>query len=247
MFDKIQGVVLNTIRYSDKHNIVHIYTRQRGLMAFAVPQGHTVGARQRNAMLMPLSLIDCEARILPGRDLSTLRDLRRNAPLTQIYADPVKSAIAMYVSELLTHAIQEQERNETLYDYIEQCVMILESTTQGVANFHICFTYHLGILIGIQPDTGTWHEGWWFDMQEGVFRPVPTGGSHWLHPDEARVIWLLSRMTFANMHLFRFNHNERNQVLEVMLTYYKLHHSTLGTLRSPEVLKQLFGAPLTPP
>ena len=88
MFEKIQGVVLNTIRYSDKHNIVHIYTRQRGLMAFAVPQGKTAGARQRNALLMPLSLIDCEARIMPGRDLSTLRELRRNAPLSQVYADP---------------------------------------------------------------------------------------------------------------------------------------------------------------
>ena len=32
MYEKIQGVVLNTIKYSDKHNIVHIYTRQRGLM-----------------------------------------------------------------------------------------------------------------------------------------------------------------------------------------------------------------------
>ncbi len=114
MFEKIQGVVLNTIRYSDKHNIVHIYTRQRGLMAFAVPQGKTAGARQRNALLMPLSLIDCEARIMPGRDLSTLRELRRNAPLSQVYADPVKSAIAMYMSELLTHAIQVQVQNQGL-------------------------------------------------------------------------------------------------------------------------------------
>lgn len=240
MYEKIQGVVLGTIKYSDKHNIVHVYTRQRGLMGFAVPLGRTSAARQRNAMLMPLSLIDAEARIMPGRELSTLRDLRLGTPITAIYADPVKTAVAMYVCELLTHAIQEQEQNLVLYDYIEQCVMILDSATQGVANFHICFTYHLGILLGIQPDTGTWHEGWWFDMQEGVFRPTPSGGSHWLRPDEARVIWLLSRMTFANMHRFRFGRQQRNQVLDVMLTYYRLHHSTLGTLRSPEVLKQLF-------
>ena len=240
MYDKIQGVVLNTIKYSDKHNIVHVYTRQRGLMAFAVPQGRTPAARQRNAMLMPLSLIDAEARIAHGRELATLRDLRRNVALNAIYADPVKGAVAMYVSELLTHAIQEREQNQMLYDYIEQCVMILESATRGVANFHICFTYHLGILLGIQPDTGTWHEGWWFDMTDGVFRPGPSGGGHWLRPDEARVIWLLSRMTFANMHLFRFERTQRNRVLDVMLAYYRLHNSTLGTLRSPEVLKQLF-------
>ena len=240
MYEKIQGVVLGTVKYSDKHNIVRVYTRQRGLMAFAVPHGRSATARQLGAALMPLSLIDAEARIMPGRELSTLRDTRRSAPLSAIYAHPIKNAIALYVCELLTHAIQEHEQNHLLYDYIEQCVMILESATQGVANFHICFTYHLGILLGIQPDTATWHEGWWFDMQGGVFRPTPSGGSHWLRPDEARVIWLLSRMTFANMHHFKFDRNQRNQVLDVMLTYLRLHQSTLGTLRSPDVLRQLF-------
>lgn len=240
MYEKIQGVVLGTIKYSDKHNIVHIYTRQRGLMSFAVPQGKTASARQRNAMLMPLSIIKAEARIMPGHDLSTLRDLHRHAPLNQIYSNPLKNAIAMYVSELLTHAIQEHEQNQTLYEYIEQSVMILENATQGVANFHICFTYHLGILLGIQPDTGTWHDGWWFDMEDGVFQPMPHGGSHWLRPDDASVIKLLSRMTFGNMHHFKFDRNQRNQVLDVMLNYYRLHHSTLGTLRSPDILRQLF-------
>lgn len=240
MYENIQGVVLATIKYSDKHNIVRIYTRQCGLMAFAVPQGKTPAARQRNALLMPLSLVDAQARIMPGRELASLRDLRRNGALSSIYADPVKSAIAMYVCELLTHAIQEHEQNQPLYDYIEKCVMILDSLKQGLANFHICFTYHLGILIGIQPDTSTYSEGCWFDMRGGVFAQTPGVGGHWLRPAEARVIWMLSRMTFANMHHFRFTRTQRNEVLDLMLTYYKLHQSTLGTLRSPDILKQLW-------
>lgn len=241
MYQKIEAVVLNTIKYSDKHNIVRLYTRQRGLMAFAVPLGSSQAARQRNAMLLPLSVVEAEAAVVHGRDLCRMRDLRRKLPLSQIYASPVKNAIAMYVSELLTHAILGQETNAVLYDYIEQCVNILEQASQGVANFHICFTYHLGILLGIQPDAHTWHEGWWFDMQEGVFAPTPTGDAQqWLAPDEARVIWMLSRMTFANMHHFRFDRHQRNRVLDVMLAYYRIHHSTLGTLRTPAVLKQLF-------
>ena len=240
MYEKLRGIVLATIKYSDKHNIVHVYTDGNGRMAFLVPQGNTRGTRMRNALLMPLSVVEFEARITAGRELATMHDLQRALPLSDIYTNPAKSAVAMFMGELLAHCIQEQESNNRLFTYIETSVLALEQTTRGVANFHICFTYHLGILIGIQPDTGTGNEGWWFDMQEGVFHPTPTGGSHWLRPEEARVIWLLSRMTFANMHLFRFNHTERNQVLEVMLTYYKLHHSTLGTLRSPEILKQLF-------
>lgn len=68
MYEKLKGIVLNTIRYSDKHNIVHIYTDGRGLMSFAVPLGKTYAARMRNALLMPLSLVDLEAGV--GRDVT---------------------------------------------------------------------------------------------------------------------------------------------------------------------------------
>ena len=77
-------------------------------------------------------------------------------------------------------------------------------------------------------------------MQAGTFGRFPDGGCHHLEPEQARVIYLLSRMTYANLHLFRFNREERNRMLDVMLSYYRLHQSTLGTLRSPEILKQLF-------
>ena len=134
MYEKLRGVVLNTIRYSDKHNIVHIYTDGRGLMSFAVPQGKTHAARMRNALLMPLSLVDLEAQVRPGRELSMLRELRRNFPLATLYSDPVKNAIALFISELLTHVIQEPEGNDPLFRYIEQSVQLLEQLPDHTAN-----------------------------------------------------------------------------------------------------------------
>ena len=61
-----------------------------------------------------------------------------------------------------------------------------------------------------------------------------------LQPSEAQVIHLLSRMTFSNMAVFRFNREERNRVLDVIISYYRLHNAAIGTLRSPDILKQLF-------
>ncbi len=239
MYEKLQGIVLGTVKYSDRNNIVRIYTDGHGLMAFAVPQGATRGARMRNAMLMPLSLVEMEARMVPGRELASLHDLRVTLPLHSLRSDPVKSAVAMFMSEVLTRVIQEQEQNPALYTYIYNSVTILEHATAGIANFHICFLYHLGALLGIEPDVSTHREGYWFNMTEGTFTPMPRGGRH-LRPQEASVIVLLSRMRYDNMHLYRFNREQRNQVLDIILDYYALHHSTLGTLRSPEVLKQLF-------
>ena len=240
MYEKLRGVVLNTIRYSDRHNIVHIYTDGRGLMSFAVPQGKTHAARMRNAMLMPLSLVDLEAGVRSGQDLALMRELRRSYPLATIYSDPVKNAIALFISELLAHVIQEPEGNEYLFHYIEQSVQLLEQMPSQVANFHICFLYHLGGHLGIQPNLESYRKGYWFDMTDGVFVPSAVRGHAMLQPQEAQVIHLLSRMTFANMGVFRFNREERNRMLDVIISYYRLHNAAIGTLRSPEILKQLF-------
>ena len=240
MYEKLKGIVLNTIRYSDKHNIVHIYTDGRGLMSFAVPQGRTQAARMRIALLMPLSLIDLEAAVRPGRDLAMLREVRRNYALSTLYSDPMKNAIALFISELLTHVIQEPEGNDPLFRYIEQSVQLLEQMPGQVANFHICFLFHLGAHLGIQPNLESYRQGYWFDMTDGVFMPAAVRGHALLKPDEARVIHLLSRMTFSNMGVFRFNREERNQVLDVIISYYRLHNAAIGTLRSPDILKQLF-------
>ena len=240
MYEKLKGIVLNTIRYSDKHNIVHIYTDGRGLMSFAVPQGNTSAARMRNAMMLPLSLIDLEASVRPGRDLALMREVRRNFTMATVYSDPVKNAIAMFISELLTHVIQEPEGNDAMFRYIEQSVQLLEQLPSGVANFHICFLYHLGGHLGIQPNVESYRQGYWFDMTDGVFTPSTIQGHQHLQPQEAQVIYLLSRMTFSNMAVFRFSREERNRMLDLIISYYRLHNAAIGTLRSPDILKQLF-------
>jgi DNA repair protein RecO (recombination protein O) len=61
-----------------------------------------------------------------------------------------------------------------------------------------------------------------------------------LQPREAQVIYLLSRMTFRNMAVFKFNREERNRMLDLIISYYRLHNAAIGTLRSPDILKQLF-------
>ncbi len=89
-------------------------------------------------------------------------------------------------------------------------------------------------------DIESYRDNYWFDMNEGTFTSYPRAGSHNLKPEEARVIKLLSRMSFGNLHLFHFNRHERNRMLDLIISYYKIHNSTIGTLKSPGILMQLF-------
>lgn len=240
MQEKLSGIVLHVLKYSDKNSIVHILTDRCGRMSFLLPQGATKGARMRNATFMPLAIIEFEATIRPGRDLHSLRDARPLSPLTNIYCDPTKNAVAMFISELLTRSIQESEQNEPLFRFITTSIMLLNEITAGVANFHIWFLYNLGAFLGIQPDTDTYQAGYWFDMTNGIFTQERPLHPHILSPKDAQAILLLSRMTSRNLHHFRFNREQRGEILDIALTYYRLHNSMTGILRSPDILKQLF-------
>lgn len=240
MQEKLKGIVLHVLRYSDKNSIAHVLTDHCGRMSFLLPQGATKNARMRNAMFMPLSVIEFEAKILPGKDLHTFKDARNSISLAELYSNPAKNAIAMFISELLTRSIQESEENIPLFRFIEASIALLNEMEIGIANFHIWFLYNLGAFLGIQPDIETYREGYWFDMANGIFTAERPLHSHNLSPKEAPVILLLSRMTSHNLHHFKFNRVQRGQILDITLSYYKLHNSMIGTLRSPEILKQLF-------
>lgn len=240
MFVHFQGIVLNTIRYSDRQNIVRVLTDEMGLVSFAVAQGPGRGARALAAALMPLSVIEAVANVRPGRELASMRDVRRSLDTGNIYANPVKTAVAMYVTELLWHTIVGQQRDRALFEYVLSAIEVLNGIRRGAANFHLCFTFGLAARLGIRPDMATYSDGSWFDMEGGVFSRYPTERGQWLPPERARVIVLLSRMTMRNLHLFRFTREQRNEVLTTMLNYFRMHHPAVGTMRSVEVLRQVF-------
>lgn len=240
MDESLRGVVLRTIKYNDKNAVVRVYTDTRGLLSFLLPQSGGKSARVRRALFQPLSLVEIVSDILPSRDLYRIKESRCLVPLPALHADPAKNAVALFLTELVSHVIVEQERNTPLFNYIAGAVQMLDRMEDGVANFHICFLYNLGVFIGIEPDAGTYAPGRCFDMMNGVFSDGLPPHGHFVTGREADAVYLLSRISFSNLHLFRFSREQRMRLLEMMLGYYRLHNSAIGELRSPAVLSALF-------
>ena len=48
------------------------------------------------------------------------------------------------------------------------------------------------------------------------------------------------RMNYETMHLFRMNHDERNRIVDVLMTYYRLHVPNFPELRSLDVVRDLW-------
>ena len=240
MYERLKGVVLRTISYNDKNSIVRVYTDSHGLLSFLLPQGGGKASRLRRALFQPLSLVEIVADIAVNREIYRMREARCLVPLPSLHSNPVKNAVSLFITEFLSHVIVEEERNAPLFSFISGSVRLFDGLDSGMSNFHICFLYNLGVFLGIEPDVTTYKKGSRFDMLNGVFATGAPLHSHFLGVEESEALMAISKMNYSNMHLFRFNRDQRRRLLNLIIDYYRLHNSSIGEIRSLDILASLF-------
>ncbi|MGB4017722.1 DNA repair protein RecO, partial [Petrimonas mucosa] len=128
---------------------------------------------------------------------------------------------------------------EVLFDYLKQAIEVLERTKRGLANFHLTFLLGLTRFLGIYPNLENYTRGCYFDMLNGEFTYRSPTHQYLLNERESAYLHLLTRINFSNMHLFRLSRNDRNLIIDRLLTYYRLHLYDFQSIRSLEVLREL--------
>lgn len=233
-------IALRTIRHNERHNILTAFSLESGRMAFAVSAGTGRAASRMRALLMPLSLVECEAYIKPGRDIHTMANIRSIATLHGIHSHPVRSAIALFVAEVLGCVLRDGPPDSLLWRFIADGIAVLDRLPPSrLANFHICFLSRLASVIGIFPDIGSYSDGMVFDMADGRFRMTPPLHPHFFSAAESRAVPMLGRLNYRTMHLWRLSRDQRQSILDGILEYYSIHHASLTGLKSLEVLRSL--------
>lgn len=241
MSEKLKGIMLSTVRHSDRAVIANVYTETRGSISLLVNVGSNRSASRMAPLLMPLAQVEFECPVRSGKELQRPRSLAFTRACHSIYFSPAKSAICFFISEFLTRLLRRSDADRLVFRYVSESIIALDMLpAREVANFHIAFLSGLTTFMGVTPDLESYTPGALFDMRAGTYATMLPGHNDILVGESALVPLTLYRLNYANMSRLHLSRANRAAVLEGLLRYWGIHFPGVAGMRSPEVLATLF-------
>ena len=233
-----KAIVFSTVKYAEADLIVSCYTETSGLKSYLLR--NVLKSRRgkvRASHFQLLTQLELTAIHKDKGTLERIKEVKLLRPYQSLHTDVVKSAMVMFLAEMLKMAIQEEEANPQLFSYLEQSLIWLDNH-DSIANFHILFLLNLTSYLGFYPDVTTL-SGKYFNLQEGYFEETPGA----IACEEGTAVEALKGffgIDFDALDRIKLAKTTRSEVLNLILLYYKLHLQAYKNPKSLLVLNQLF-------
>ncbi len=234
-----KGVVLHCMDYSETSIIARVYTEQLGLQSYIVKGVRKKGARIKRNLFAPLSIIQLIANHKEGEGLRVMRDASCEHQLNAIATDMAKTAVSIFMSELLSRTISAQMADPNLYYFIENAALNLENTQESIAGFPLAFTVGLTRFLGFDPHNNFSPENSYFDMTGGNFCSHPPGHPYYFSSPLSDTFSEVLSAIDAGIISIKADHKTRNDLLLRMLEYIRIHIPAFGEMKSVQVLSDV--------
>ncbi len=234
-----RGIVLNHIKYKETSIIVHIYTELWGRQGYIVNRVRSSKNKGLAVLLQPLTIIEMQVSHKSKVSLQRIKDFRVLHPLNTIPFDQTKRVIAFFLTEMMSKVLREEERNANLFNFIHRAIDVFDEGIGGAHNFHLFFLFQLSRFLGFYP--GELKDVHFFDLLNGRFSELqPLHGS--FLEGKSLALWkALYGLNITSLEGLKLSSENRNLLLDHLLTYYNLHIDGLGEVKSLNVIRQLFG------
>ena len=150
-------------------------------------------------------------------------------PFQHIPFEVAKSSMALFMTEMLSKTLKEETGNPILFRFLLTSIVYLEEATEHYENLHLAFLLQLAAYLGFGPESANEFEE---QLRE---RSVP------YMADEAMVDalnTLMSQPVYTQVYLTRA---QRADLLDALVSYYRIHFENLGEVKSLAVLREVMG------
>lgn len=233
---KTKAIVISALKFQEKGLIVKCFTLSNGLKSYMVRDAFSSRkGSSKMAYFQPLTIIEIEAVHRNKGTLENFKEVKIASPFHSIHSDIFKSTMVLFLSEILQHSIHEEEKNESLFTFLETALHWLDEHDE-ISNFHLILMLETSKYLGFYPDTSDIDMPF-FEMTEGVFTPFQAVSSITEH--ETQLFKKLIQLKFdTNEKVFHVI--ERQILLKILIDYYSFHLDGFKRPKSLEVLKEVF-------
>src|SRR5689334_3694094 len=203
MLHKTRGLVFRFTRYGETSIIVNIFTAQFGLQGYMVKGVRSRSAKGKIALYQPLTLLDLVVYHRENANLMHIREAKCIHLYESIHRDVHKTAIAMFINEVLNKAVKEESHAEDLCEFIIDSLIQLDQS-DNAGNFHLHFLVHLSKWLGFQAASVD-------EITEGRRLEAET---------EAALKSLLRAEYSANL---KIDNQQRRSLLDILVFFYARH------------------------
>jgi DNA repair protein RecO (recombination protein O) len=239
MLYNTKGIVFNYNQYSETSIIVKIFTEEFGLQSYIVKGIRSKHSKNKLALFQPLNLLDLIVYHRENKSINHIREVKVAFPYHSIPVDMIKRSILLYIDELLVKAVKEESANKPLFEWLYHTLTWLDLSDKNLINFHLIFTMQLTRMLGFYPKKTTEKDWIAFDLREGRFSKNIPNHPEFISGDLANKLAHLLETTLETPANIQLANNERRQLLDLLLSYYRLHIPTFGEMKSVKVLKEI--------
>ena len=239
MLETTRGIVFHHVRYSDSSIIAKIYTEQFGLQSYLVRGLRNRRSDTKRALFQHLNLLEMVVSHRGNKELQQLKELHISYPFNSIPFDIRKSAIALFLNEVLYQVIREEEPNPALFEFLFRSITILDHLDSNIASFHLTFLLQLSRFLGFFPKNNYSGSESFFDLIEGRFTNLI--GPEDLIAGEPFSGYLSALTNFQGNYQFglQISQTHRPELLKIILNYYKHHVPGIREFKSHTVLHEV--------
>jgi len=237
MEDSVSAIVLSKIRYKDNDAIVKLFTKEYGVISFIVKIGSRLKkSKSRLVYFQELTILEIQFNYNSKKELQYIRDINLKYNYISCHSDIKKGSIIIFLSEVLSNILFHQKKDVALYNYIEESLIWYDSN-KGNPYFHLIFLVQLTKFLGFYPDEIN-NNFKYFNLEEGCYELAKTSKYSISNADLKLFNQILGTKFDGNP--LTLNTKELMNVLNIILTYYKLHTNNFKYIKSMEIINTIF-------
>ncbi len=235
MLTTTNAIVLSKLRFKDNDLIVKCYTQQQGIISYLLKGVFaSKKSNKKVAYFQLLSQLQLETDYKSSRSLHYIKDIKTHFLYTTLHTNILKSAIVMFLADVLAHALQEEEQNDGLYSYLQTTLQWLDANS-SFSNFHLLFLLELTKYLGFYPDKSQIETASYFNLVDGEFQHE-NRSKYSVSSENLTLLKQLLGTTFDELNSIKINAKQRQSFLALILVYFELH---LGNFKKPKSLQIL--------